>query len=54
MSPSLRAQPALFSCPFRHLRQGRFSVSNYVEVARADQDASSSVDCSLPFVASGK
>jgi len=36
------------------LRQGCFSVSNYFEVASADQDASSRADCGLLFVAMGK
>ena len=35
----------------QHLRQGRSSVSNYFEVASADQDASSGADCGLLFVA---
>lgn len=30
-----------FSCPFRHLLQGRSGAANHFEVATANQDASS-------------
>jgi hypothetical protein len=30
-----------FSCPFKHLLQGRSGASNHFEVATANQDASS-------------